>query len=706
MSSVEFREPVVLAHAAGFRVGTARVDPSSCTLRNDAGQERLVEPRVMQVLIALARANGAPVTREELIAACWGGRVVSNDAVSRVISILRTLALDIGEASFAVETLNKVGYRLIEQPRPASIPEPAAAAPSRRAVIVLGGAAGVATIGGLWLMERHGRAGPVPPSGPAVMIVMPFAADASDGQLGAIASDASDSLRDDLDRVPGLRVIGGVASAAVAGKNLSAPQIAARTGATMALSANLDRAGGAMRAVLTLTDLASGQQLWSARVEAPGGDPAALRRDAAGAVIEQLVLRLPIAAGRPADASLRGDPEAYRLCNEARALCDEVRERYIDGDGEQARAIADRAAELVARALALQGEYAPALVILADLVRNGWSQHYASLHLSTQQRVDRAHGLLRRALRSDPTNSAAMSGLADLYRRFGWRWDDAETLFRHALVNDPGNADAHWAYSHQLATLGRARDGLEQTFALEALDWTHLWRRVTLPRMTYLLGLRDQALESYYAELGAKPGNPFLLWEIYYLHAAERSAQGLQRLIDWLAKRWQGRDPPSAVIGIVNRARAALAAMQGSSAALLAILDGERAQLDAGALSEATLGGRARDDIGFILTIEYACAGNYDRAIALLDQALAAKSVYWVAALPYGNAPFPAAMRADPRFQALWQRDPQLADAVDRRRQAALAGQMAAAWPDGRVTAPKLSSALRARIAQAIAESN
>lgn len=700
MSSAGYREPVVLAHAAPFTVGILMADPVACLLRSGTGREQLVEPRVMQVLIALVRATGAPVTRDDLIAACWSGRFVSNDAVSRVISILRGLAQDIGEDSFAVETLTKVGYRLTERSR-ADLP--VRAAPTRRAAIALAGTTGVAAIGALWFADRRDEPAPASIPDPVAIIVMPFTADADDGGLVAIAHDAADSIRDDLDRVPGLRVIGGVASAAVAGKNFSPRQIAVRTGAALALTASLDRSGDSVRAVLTMTDLATGQQTWSGRVDAPIGEPGDLRHDAAGAVIEQLVLRLPISSTRPADAGLRGDPEAYRLCNEARALCDEVRERFIDGDPEQAQAIADRAAEQATRALALQDDYAPALVILADLVRNGWSRQNASQHLSTQQRVDRAHRLLRRALRSDPTNSAAMSSLADIYRRFGWRWHDAETLFRHALVNDPGNADAHWAYSHQLATLGRARDGLDQTFALEALDWTHLWRRITLPRMIYLLGLRDQALASYYAELGAKPSNPFLLWEIYYLHAAERSADGLQGLVAWLAKHWQGRPMPAEVGGIVIRARAALAAMQGSPAAMLAILDGERMQLDAGALSQATLGGRARDDIGFILAIEYACAGNYDSAIALLDQALAAKSVYWVASLPYGNAPFPAAMRADPRFQALWRRDPRLAAAIERRRQAALAGQMATVWPDGRLALPALSSALRARIMQAIA---
>ena len=341
--------------------------------------------------------------------------------------------------------------------------------------------------------------------------------------------------------------------------------------------------------------------------------------------------------------------------------------------------------------------------LLAELTRNGWSRAIAAKQLTTQQRVEQARGLLRRALRSDLRNAGAMTGLAGIYRRFGGRWDDAETLFRHALANDPANPDAHWAYSHELVTLGRARDGLDHTLALMAIDHRHLWRRITLPRMLYCFGQRDTAIEAYFRELGASPGNPFLLWEIYYLFAAEASREGLQGFSESLARFDRGHGLTGAIETMAVRSRAAIDAMAGRAAALLAILDAEREALDAGTPSHATLGGRARDDIGFILAIEYACAGRYDKAIALLDQALAAMSVYWVPSLPYGNAPFPLAMREDPRFQALWQREPRIADAVQRRRQAASTMQMETIWPGGKVTRPDIDDALSKRIATAMA---
>ena len=43
----------------------------------------------MQVLVALAAADGAIVGRDDLTRRCWEGRVVGEDAINRVISRLR-----------------------------------------------------------------------------------------------------------------------------------------------------------------------------------------------------------------------------------------------------------------------------------------------------------------------------------------------------------------------------------------------------------------------------------------------------------------------------------------------------------------------------------------------------------------------------------------------------------------------------------------
>src|SRR5688572_26375040 len=107
---------IVLAHEPSFTVGELRVDPPTRQIERRVRRETL-EPRVMQVLVALARADGRIVTRDELIEWCWGGRIVGEDAINRAIFRLRQIASDIGDGSFGIETITKVGYRLVAQPK-------------------------------------------------------------------------------------------------------------------------------------------------------------------------------------------------------------------------------------------------------------------------------------------------------------------------------------------------------------------------------------------------------------------------------------------------------------------------------------------------------------------------------------------------------------------------------------------------------------
>jgi DNA-binding winged helix-turn-helix (wHTH) protein/tetratricopeptide (TPR) repeat protein len=147
-ASARIPRPIDLAHTPPFRLGGADVTPASRTVSSGAQQETL-EPLVMQVLVALHSACGEILSRDDLIDACWGGRAVSDDALNRVITRLRALARSFG--GFQVETVTKVGYRLIGEDVPAARPSAAA---SRRHLLVAGGAAlGLSALGyGTWRM--------------------------------------------------------------------------------------------------------------------------------------------------------------------------------------------------------------------------------------------------------------------------------------------------------------------------------------------------------------------------------------------------------------------------------------------------------------------------------------------------------------------------------------------------------------------------
>jgi DNA-binding winged helix-turn-helix (wHTH) protein/tetratricopeptide (TPR) repeat protein len=108
----ETTQPINLAHIAPFRLGNVDVHPATRQLLREGASET-IEPRVMQVLVALAQANGAVVTRDELTDLCWEGRIVSENAINRVISRVRQIASDFACGSFELETITKVGYRIV-----------------------------------------------------------------------------------------------------------------------------------------------------------------------------------------------------------------------------------------------------------------------------------------------------------------------------------------------------------------------------------------------------------------------------------------------------------------------------------------------------------------------------------------------------------------------------------------------------------------
>ena len=109
---IALSEPINLIAVPDFELGALLVQPSLRKV-SAGGQAQSVEPRVMQSLIALAQAGGTVVSRDTLIDRCWGGRIVGEDAINRCIAKARRLAEMAEPPAFSIETVAKVGYRLI-----------------------------------------------------------------------------------------------------------------------------------------------------------------------------------------------------------------------------------------------------------------------------------------------------------------------------------------------------------------------------------------------------------------------------------------------------------------------------------------------------------------------------------------------------------------------------------------------------------------
>ncbi|MFB9214406.1 winged helix-turn-helix domain-containing protein [Vibrio sinaloensis] len=79
------------------------------TLRNQSGNKIILRPLPYEVLLLLLQRD-EPVSREELFAHCWQGMVVTDQALTNVISGLRRNFLSLKAVGAEITTISKVGY--------------------------------------------------------------------------------------------------------------------------------------------------------------------------------------------------------------------------------------------------------------------------------------------------------------------------------------------------------------------------------------------------------------------------------------------------------------------------------------------------------------------------------------------------------------------------------------------------------------------
>jgi Tol biopolymer transport system component/DNA-binding winged helix-turn-helix (wHTH) protein len=95
-----------------FRVGEWTVQVELNSMVRD-GVVRHIEPKVMKVLLTLSAQQGRVVSKEELISTVWPDTFVGDDVLTRCISILRRITEDDPHTPHFIQTIPKVGYRLV-----------------------------------------------------------------------------------------------------------------------------------------------------------------------------------------------------------------------------------------------------------------------------------------------------------------------------------------------------------------------------------------------------------------------------------------------------------------------------------------------------------------------------------------------------------------------------------------------------------------
>ena len=171
------RSQIPLARRPDFDLAGTRVCPSRLVLDGPSATVP-IERRVMEVLLTFVDADGAVLSRDDLLERCWLGVVVGDDAVHRAISGLRKAAAAAG-STFVIETIPRIGYRLrpkaspetelaheaADAAEPLDVPQPAASATAEpplvsRRWLLVGGAAALSAGGLAWWTFRAPTANP------------------------------------------------------------------------------------------------------------------------------------------------------------------------------------------------------------------------------------------------------------------------------------------------------------------------------------------------------------------------------------------------------------------------------------------------------------------------------------------------------------------------------------------------------------------
>jgi TolB-like protein len=239
---------VDLARELAFQLSAIHVRPATREVVGLAGQREVLEPRVMQVLVALARRRGEVVSRDELIDTCWGGRVVGDDAVSRCVAALRRLAALFG--GLAIETIPRVGYRLDEVRADGCAPGVA-----RREVLVA---------------------------------ILPFDTLSDDVEMSWFSEGVSEEIFQAVGRCTALKVLGRAASFQFRGPHKVVSQVAAEFRATHVLDGSVRRHEQRVRICAHLIECGGQTTLWSQRFERELADVFALQDAIAEAVAQAL----------------------------------------------------------------------------------------------------------------------------------------------------------------------------------------------------------------------------------------------------------------------------------------------------------------------------------------------------------------------------------------------------------------------------------
>lgn len=267
-----------------YSFGRWRFDARTGDLSDGTTTGRL-EPQVAKVLDYFLRNQGVLISRDELMAAVWDDRIVSDDASNRCISILRN-QLSPDDRNAYIETVVRRGF-ISHFPPPEDHPadEPVddtadeaaddtiyETAPAAQSLhrskawvpVALAGFAVLIIVGALRMFgDSPLPAGVAESTGVPLVAVLPFISDGLEGDSDFIARGIHDDLLTQLAQMQSLRVVSRTSVADYRASEGSIRDIGRQLGADAVLEGGVQRVGDQIRINVQLVDAGTDVHLWA-----------------------------------------------------------------------------------------------------------------------------------------------------------------------------------------------------------------------------------------------------------------------------------------------------------------------------------------------------------------------------------------------------------------------------------------------------------
>jgi DNA-binding winged helix-turn-helix (wHTH) protein/TolB-like protein/Tfp pilus assembly protein PilF len=456
-----------------FRIGAWLVQPRLNAVIMDGLSVRL-EPKVMQVLVCLARGAGDVVEKEQLIRTVWPDTFVSDDALTRCISELRKTFEDDARESRIIQTIPKIGYRLVapieEVARPAVAPPVPAVEAHREAAApvavpapklrslapwIAAGTAILALLAVAYWHDRHTA------TAPKVAIdsiaVLPFTNGTPDPAIDYLSDGIAMSVSNGLSKIPNVKVISQTSTSYYRGQRINPTLVGEQLGAQALVTGRMVKKGDDLVIDVELVRARENSHLWGAEYEHPANEVLAMEEEIARDIIANLQIR-PSQGPAPPAMRRPTNNEAYQLYLQGRYFWNRRTPEGINKSIDYFQQAIDKDPQ---DALAYAG-LADAYNLLSD---------YNSV--PPREAFPKAQAAALKALSLDDSLAEAHASLAMVKCSYDWDLAGAEKEFRRAIALDPNYATARQWYSLLLEGLDRqdeARNEAQKALELDPLS--------------------------------------------------------------------------------------------------------------------------------------------------------------------------------------------------------------------------------------------